>query len=141
MNRDDLFVVWGDTVSLRELIVGMLAGALGGYASFAAAVSYLTARHGGLSYGVRMGYALLMAVGACVVIGALGAAAFKPKRIVREEGSVADTHALWRELRIDAGQEAQRLASVPPDVLAEMRRLGLLQLFMDERERQPDERS
>jgi uncharacterized transporter YbjL len=140
MSRDDLFVVWGDTVSLSELIVGMLAGALAGYTAFAAALSYLNAYHSDLTRGVLMGYALLMGVCGCVVIGALAAAVFKPKRIVREEASVADTAALWRELRIDVRQEAQYLASVPPDLLAEMRRLGLLDLFIDEPGRRPDER-
>ena len=51
MSRDDLFVVWGDTVSLSELIVGMLAGALAGYAAFAAALAYLNAYHSDLTPG------------------------------------------------------------------------------------------
>jgi hypothetical protein len=140
MSRDDLYVVWGDTVSLKELIIGQLCGALAGYASFAAAVSYLTARHSHLTRGVLMGYALLIAVSGCVVVGALAAVAFKPKRVVREEGSVADTGALWQDLRTDPERESEYLTSAPPDVIAEMRRLGILHLFTGDRDGQPTNR-
>jgi hypothetical protein len=84
-----------------------------------------------------MGYALLLGVSGCVAVGSLAAAAFKPKRVVREEGSGVDTAALWQDLRTDPERELEYLASASPDVIAEMRRLGILHLFMIARESPP----
>lgn len=127
--HDNLFFVWGDTVDLRQLIAGLAAGAVVGYASFAAAESYLFAYHDYLKPGVLMGYALLIGVAGSVFIGALAGTVFTPKRIVREGVPVRDRASLFRELRTDPAEEARHLASVAPDVIAEMRRLGILELF------------
>ena len=128
---ETLLVVWGDTVDFRQLITGLALGACLGYLSFVGGLSYLSAVHGNLARGLLMGYALLIGVTGCVLVGVAAAWLFKPKRIFHEEGVIVDQSALFQELGIDANEERERLKSVPSDVIAEMRRLGIDRLFTE----------
>lgn len=122
-----LIEVWGDTVDSRHLLWAILIGAVISLSAF------LIARHfllGVVAQPAMAGsYAMLIGLGGCLVAGGLCAKLFAPKRVVLEHDN--DPH--WRdaamaELANEAGGLG-KLADLPPAVAAEMREVGLYDLF------------
>ena len=125
-----LIEVWGDTVDSRHLLWAIVIGAV------ISLTAFLVARHfllGVVAQPAMAGsYAMLIGLGGCLVAGALCAKLFAPKRVVLEAHN-SDPH--WRdaamaELAGEAGGLG-KLADLPPEVAAEMREVGLYDLFAD----------
>ena len=124
--------VWGDTVDFKELLTGVFLGAALGYSSYIAGLWYLKSFHPGIEKGLLQGYALIFGVCGCLVIGVIAAKVFKAKRIFIEDDYGIDKNSALLELNLNLQQEAEYLKGVAPDVIEEMHKLGIYQLFTDE---------
>lgn len=129
MADDNLYEVWGDTVDSRHLLAAIAVGAACSLGAFFLAEHLLT----GWVESTQMAraYAMLLGILGSLVGGGVSACLFKPKRHVVEH--IADP--AWRqqvieELRVEYGGIGQ-LSDLPPEVRAELRELGLEQLFDD----------
>ncbi|OLS61838.1 hypothetical protein [Pseudomonas putida] len=127
MADDNLYEVWGDTVDSRHLVASIAIGAAFSLGIFFLAEHLLT----GWVESAQMAraYAMLLGILGSLLGGGVSACLFKPKRHVVEH--VADP--AWRqqvieELRSEYGGIGQ-LSDLPPEVRAELRELGLEQLF------------
>lgn len=129
--KEEYLIVWGDTVDFKQLIIGLFVGSLVGYLSFIGGHAYLINNHSDLTKGLLMGYSLLFGVGGCLVIWLITAAIFKPKRIFHEEGFVVDQELVLRELNIDVKKETEYLKEVPAEIIVEMKKLELHDLFIE----------
>ena len=122
-----LIEVWGDTVDSRHLLAAIVIGAVISLSAF------LIARHfllGVVAQPAMAGsYAMLIGLGGCLVAGGLCAKLFAPKRVVLEHS----TDPTWRDTAMAqlAGEAGDlgKLADLPPEVAAEMREVGLYDLF------------
>lgn len=123
----DVHEVWGDTVKLRNLTLALvlslaisLAFYFGGRALLGLWISDLP---------VLRAYAMLVGIGGCLVAGSVCALLFKPQRNVVEE--VVDEAArdkVMAQLASEPGGLGE-LDKLPPYVQAEMKELGLYELF------------
>ncbi|MDR3561335.1 MAG: hypothetical protein P4N59_07845 [Negativicutes bacterium] len=131
-HKEEFVTIWGDTVNFRQLLLGLVGGAVLGYLSLIGGLSYLKSYHPGLGKALLMGYALLFGVGGCIVAAMIAGRVFKPKRIYSEEDRSVDKQAVLRELNIDLKQEAEYLKQVSPQIIHEMKQLQLYELFVTE---------
>lgn len=122
-----LIRVWDDTVELRALLIGVAAGPACGLGAFGLALWGFGQMDGGLTP-LTKGYALLIGVMGCVVLGAIVARIVRPQRIFHDAGT-PESGAVLAELGLDIEAERRALESAPPQVIEEMRRLGVLHLF------------
>ena len=129
MADDNLYEVWGDTVDSRHLLAAIAVGAACSLGAFFLAEHLLT----GWVESTQMAraYAMLLGIPGSLLGGGVSACLFKPKRHVVEH----ITDPAWRlqvieELRAEYGGIGQ-LSDLPPEVRAELRELGLEQLFDD----------
>lgn len=129
MADDNLYEVWGDTVDSRHLLAAIAVGAACSLGAFFLAEHLLT----GWVESTQMAraYAMLLGILGSLLGGGVSACLFKPKRHVVEH----ITDPAWRlqvieELRAEYGGIGQ-LSDLPPEVRAELRELGLEQLFDD----------
>lgn len=128
-NSRELLSIWGDSVDFKELLIGMLIGAIVGFLTFYGGTILMKSLYPDMGEGLRKGYSLLIGVTGCLAVGAGAAVAFKPKRIFREDSLNIDESTILKELNIDLEQEMLHLHTVPADVIAEMHTLGLYELF------------
>ncbi|MEN6412260.1 MAG: hypothetical protein ABFC84_05765 [Veillonellales bacterium] len=135
--KKEYISVWGDTVDFKELLIGMFAGAMIGYASFAGGIWFLRQFFSSLPKGLFMGYALLFGIAGCLIAGGVAAKAFKAKRIFLEDSSCVDLRTTLEDLNLDLSREAEYLKYVPADVQEEMKELQLYQLFSKESDNNP----
>ena len=131
MSKTSYITVWGDTVNFRELLIGLLLGALAGFGSYRGALWLLNSTHPDMAKGLLMGYALLFGISGCLLAGGVAAKVFKAKRIFIEDDSSIDMQATLHELKLDLRRESEYLKAVPPDVIAEMHELQIYELFSD----------
>ncbi|WP_095156722.1 hypothetical protein [Pseudomonas sp. Irchel 3E13] len=129
MADDNLYEVWGDTVDSRHLMASIAVGAVCSLGAFFLAEHLLTGWVE--SDQMARAYAMLLGILGSLVGGAVSACLFKPKRHVVEHV----TDPAWRlqvieELRAEYGGLGQ-MSDLPPEVLAELRELGLDRLFED----------
>ncbi|MDR3561342.1 MAG: hypothetical protein P4N59_07880 [Negativicutes bacterium] len=133
--RQGYLTVWGDTVDIKELLIGLILGALVGYGSYVGGLWYLKIFHPGIAKGVLQGYALLFGIGGCLVVGVIAAKVTKAKRVFVEDDSSIDKQAALLEFNLDLEREAEYLKSVPPDIKKEMHQLQIYDLFADKVQR------
>jgi len=133
-NQEEYLTIWDNTVNFRQLLLGLVGGALMGYFSFIGGAAYLKANHPGAPSGLMQGYALLFGVAGSVLSGIIAGIIFKPKRIFHEEGFQLDKQTVLKELNVDLHKESEYLKTVPPEVIAEMKKLQLYDLFTEDRE-------
>ena len=127
-----LFNVWEDTVDLRQLLIGLACGSTLGFASYAVAVRAFTAYFPGQQQGLIKGYALMAGIAGCVIVAAIIATVFKPKRWLREtDDGPIDRSALIRDLALDPEEERRALETASPKLIREMQQLQIYDLFTD----------
>ena len=122
--------VWGDTVDTAHLGWSVLIGVVVSFGAFELALRILQP----LVTQAAMGraYAMLVGLAGCLAAGAICARLFKPKRIVVEQE--ASDEGVRAELIARLVAEAGPLGSVqalPGYVVAEMKEVGLYDLFAD----------
>ncbi|SAL75163.1 hypothetical protein AWB71_04968 [Caballeronia peredens] len=124
-----LVEIWGDTVDTRHLAWSVVLGIVISYGAFALANRLLAAYVPDAA--MARAYAMLVGLAGCLVAGAVCAKLFRPKREVIEEAhGAAGREEVLRQLASEAGGLG-RVADLPPAVVAEMKELGLYELFAD----------
>lgn len=133
--RYQLVEVWGDTVDIRHLRWSIALGIAISFGTFLAA-SYLLTRLID-DPAMARAYAMLVGLGGCLLAGAVCARLFKPKRIAAR--LEADE---WRRGELIASLVRQSKPGVqsdvrqlPAHVVAEMRQVGLYELFAEQERR------
>jgi hypothetical protein len=122
--------VWGDVVSRPQLGKAILVSAVSSVTTYGVALVALAPLASTPSVGKAM--ALLAGIVGSVIGGAVCSVAFLPKRIVVDGDSLA---AAWQftvleQLEQDEGNLGD-LHQLPPEVLQEMRAVGLYDVFRD----------
>ncbi|WP_250441407.1 hypothetical protein [Caballeronia sp. AZ1_KS37] len=134
-----LVEIWGDTVDTRHLAWSVVLGIAISYGAFAIANRVLAAYVPDAA--MARAYAMLVGLAGCLIAGAVCAKLFKPKReVVEEAHGAAGREEVLKQLANEAGGLG-RVADLPPSVVAEMKELGLYELFAEyeERDEQRDE--
>lgn len=134
MKQDgQLMEIWGDTVDRRHLAYAILIGAVISLAGFMAARALL--RQVVTDQAMAGSYAMLVGLAGCLIAGVICAKLFAPKRVIIEEGEDPS----WREAAMDElATEAGGLgllADLPPAVIAEMKDVGLYEVFAEREKR------
>lgn len=122
--------VWGDTVDTAHLGWSVLIGVVVSFGAFELALRILQPFVAQAAMG--RAYAMLVGLGGCLVAGAICARLFKPKRIVvAQEASDEGVRAeLIERLVAEAGPQGS-IRTLPVYVAAEMKEVGLYDLFAD----------
>lgn len=129
-----LVEIWGDTVDTRHLAWSVVLGIAISFGAFAVANRVLASVVPDPA--MARAYAMLVGLGGCLVAGAVCAKLFKPKREVIEEAhGAAGREEVLAQLANEAGGLG-RVADLPPAVVAEMKELGLYELFAEYEKRQ-----
>jgi len=129
IDTSHLVEVWGDTVDSRHLAWSVVLGvgiSLGAFL-IANRIFALFVHDAAMS----RAYSMLVGLLACIVAGAVCARLFKPKRrVVEETADGARLQSVLDELAAEPGGLGT-VADLPPAVVAEMKELGLYDLFAD----------
>lgn len=129
-----LVEIWGDTVDTRHLAWSVALGIAISYGAFAIANRVLAGYVPDAA--MARAYAMLVGLAGCLIAGAVCAKLFRPKREVIEEAhGAAGREEVLRQLASEAGGLG-RVADLPPAVVAEMKELGLYELFADYEKRE-----
>jgi hypothetical protein len=124
-----LVEVWGDTVDTRHLAWSVVLGVVISFGAFLIANRVLATTVSDPA--MARAYAMLVGLGGCLLSGAVCAKLFKPKREVIEEAhGEAGREEVLAQLASEAGGLG-RVADLPPAVAAEMKELGLYELFAE----------
>lgn len=119
--------VWGDTVDIRHLAWSVVLGIAISLGAFEIARRVLSTSVPDAA--MSRAYAMLVGLGGCLLAGAICAKLFKPKREVVEEASdLTRREAVLEQLAAEAGGLGS-LADLPPEAVAEMKELGLYDVF------------
>lgn len=119
--------VWGDTVDLRHLTWSVMLGVAISVAAFEAGKAVLSSAVSDAA--IVRAYAMLIGLGGCLVAGALSALLFRPKRIVIDQiVDESDRLHVLKQLADEWG-DIGSLADLPPSAEAELKELGLYDLF------------
>ncbi|MDR5761423.1 hypothetical protein [Caballeronia sp. LZ035] len=129
-----LVEVWGDTVDTRHLAWSVVLGVVISFGAFLIANRILGSTVPDPA--MARAYAMLVGLGGCLLSGAVCARLFKPKREVIEEAhGDAGRQEVLAQLANEAGGLG-RVADLPPAVVAEMKELGLYELFAEYEKRE-----
>lgn len=122
--------VWGDTVNLRHLAIGMILGIVVSLSCYIVGLKVIQANYPKLAVNLMTAYALLVGIGGCLLSAVVTANLFKPKRILNEEEfSEEDRASVLDELQVDRAREAEELKMASPAIIEEMKELQLYDLF------------
>lgn len=129
MKESKFVEVWGDTVDIRHLGWSVALGIAISLGAFFVANRLLAAYVPDAA--MARAYAMLVGLGGCLLAGAVCAKLFKPKRQVVEQAfATAGREEVLAQLAAETGGVG-RVADLPPAVVAEMKELGLYDLFAD----------
>lgn len=133
-DSSDLAEVWGDIVRRKELILAIAIGATVSLAAYWAATFLLSGRTENPAIGRAL--AMLFGVAGCVISGVICALLIRPKREVLDQSEDDN----WRMDVLDqlAGETGTvgRVSDLPPAVVAEMKEVGVYDLFENYEHRQ-----
>jgi hypothetical protein len=122
---------WGDTVEQRELYVGIIFSAIASYAVFYGGKAYLTTNFAHIGKNLIAGYSLFLGLVTTVVVAVIIAKFFKPKRIFHDDECNFDKERFIQEYHIDLEQEALYLKDSSPEIIQELKQLGLYTIFAE----------
>lgn len=126
-HKGHLAEVWGDVVDRRHLAAAVVIGAVVSLGTFLIAARIFAATVAVPDVG--RAYAMLVGLLGCVLSGLICAKLFPPKReVVETAADPAWQIAAMQQLAGDTGTIG-RLEDLPPQVIAEMKELGLYELF------------
>ena len=111
--------VWGDTVSLRELLVAVLLGIV-----FTMGF-YLVGRHmflqiDSLDASLAKGYALFVGIAGCLISSVISAKLFKPKRVISEMQQNHDIEDVLVHAGMTLEDEIDALTKLDPEIIKQM---------------------
>jgi hypothetical protein len=127
-NKQQLTEVWGDTVSLKELIFSTVIGIA------LTMVFYLIGRVifnsiGTIEKSLANGYSLLVGIFGCFVAAVISAKCFKPKRIIEEKADPASLEEILHDAGMTIEDEIEALSVLDPGIIKEMEDVGLYSLL------------
>ena len=134
--KPDFITVWGDTVDCRDLVLGIVAGAIFSFIGSYYGKRYVSSHFLHTSPGLAAGYALLIGIAVSLLVAVVVALICKPKRIFNEQETQLDRDAFVAQYHLDLAQEAEYLKNTSPETIAEMKELGLYSVFAG-----PDQKS
>lgn len=138
MTDHTLYEVWGDTVDGRHLASAIAIGAFVSVGAFEIAQWVLVELVA--SPQMARAYAMLAGILGCLLGGAISALLFKPKRrVVQGETDLASRMHVIEELRKERGGLGS-VADLSPDVIAELKELGLYTAFAEAEATEPGDR-
>ncbi|WP_457588740.1 hypothetical protein [Ensifer canadensis] len=128
---DNLAEVWGDIVDRTQLAKAIAIGTGVSLSTYWIAGWFLAGRASTPEIGRAI--AMLFGILGCVGGGIIGARLFKPKRVIVDETA----NAAWRiaaldQLNLERGGVG-RIEDLPPVAAAEMKEVGLYDLFANHR--------
>ena len=129
--------VWGDTVSLRELLISVLLGIV-----FTMGF-YLVGRHiflqiDSLDPSLAKGYALFVGIEGCLILSVISAKMFKPKRVISEMQQDHDIEEVLAHAGMSMEDEIEALTKLDPEIIKQMEDFSLYSLLALIPEGQPN---
>lgn len=122
--------IWGDTVNLRHLGGAMIIGIILGTAFYLAGLSFIQKIRPDMVLSLQKAMGLVVGIVGCLLAAVVSTKLFPPKRILTEEQfSPENRQQILRELNIDMAQEVRDMASMPPEIIAEMKDLQIHDIF------------
>ncbi|EJN19090.1 hypothetical protein PMI35_05823 [Pseudomonas sp. GM78] len=132
--KQNLYEVWGDTIDGRDLAVSICIGAVVSLGAYFTALHLLHP----IVESAQMAktYAMLVGVLGCLAAGVISAKLFAPKRDVQEHAAdPAFREQVVADLLKEYGSLG-RLEGLSAEVIAELRELGLYDLFREAQARE-----
>lgn len=129
--------VWGDLVSLKELVIAGVIGIVVTMGMFFLGQYIFNELIEGIDASLANGYALLIGVSGVFISGFISAKMFKPKRRIEERMEKGAIDDILKAANTTPEEEAEALAMASPDVIKEMEDLelyGLLALIPEDSE-------
>lgn len=120
--------VWGDTVVLKELLLACVIGVVLTMSFFFVGRSIFKGMEG-LDSGMANGYSLLVGLAGCLVSGVINAKLFKPKRTFDGELRSDSIEHILEQAGLTVEEEAQALAEVDAEIIAELEDLEMYSLL------------
>lgn len=127
--------VWGDIVSLNELVIASIIGIVVTMGIFFLGQYIFNDLISGIDEALANGYALLIGVSGVFISGFISAKLFKPKRIIEEKMEATAIEDVLKAAGITVEEEAAALAEASPEIIKEMEDLelyGLLALIPED---------
>lgn len=121
--------VWGDIVSLKELVIASIIGIVVTMGMFFLGQYIFNDLIDGIDEALANGYALLIGVSGVFVSGFISAKFFKPKRIIQEKMAPENIEDILKAAGITPEEEAEALAEAPSEIIKEMEDLELYALL------------
>ena len=121
--------VWGDVVSLKELVYSAIIGISVTIGMFLLGQYLFNEVIEGIDEALANGYALLVGVCGVFVSGFISAKLFKPKRKIEDKIETEAIEDILKAAGITVEEEIEALATASPEVIQEMEELELYALL------------
>lgn len=121
--------VWGDVVSLKELVYSAMIGIVVTMGMFLLGQYIFNEVVDGIDESLANGYALLVGVSGVFVSGFISAKLFKPKRQIEDKMESEDIESILKDAGITLEEEIEALSEAPAEVIQEMEDLELYVLL------------
>ncbi len=121
--------VWGDVVSLKELVYSALIGIVVTMGMFLIGQYLFNEVIEGIDEALANGYALLVGVSGVFVSGFISAKLFKPKRVIEDKMEAEAIENILKDAGITIEEEIEALSTASPEVIQEMEELELYALL------------
>lgn len=121
--------VWGDVVSLKELVYSAIIGISVTIGMFLLGQYLFNEVIEGIDEALANGYALLVGVSGVFVSGFISAKLFKPKRKIEDKIEAEAIEDILKAAGITVEEEIEALATASPEVIQEMEELELYALL------------
>lgn len=116
--------VWGDTVIIKELFMAVIIGIVLTMAFYLIGTK-LFLGNPNIEVSLGKGYSLLIGIVGCILSGVISAKLFKPKRNIEEKLEKNEVGEILKMAGMTIEEETEALATVSPEIIAEMEELEL----------------
>jgi hypothetical protein len=124
--------VWGDTVDLRHLSIGIVIGIAVSLTFYLVGLKFIVRSFPKIPQNLTQAYALLIGILGCLVSAVVSTKLFPPKRTLREsQFNAQEREAALSELQIDWEREREELKTLSPQIVAEMKELQIYEIFAE----------
>lgn len=120
--------LWGDRVTLKELLIAAVIGIVLTMGCYLAASSYFL-NNPDIEPGLAKGYSLMVGIGGCILSAAISSRLFQPKRIIVDKAEAADVAGALEAAGSTMEAEIEGIRNASPESVREMERLGLTGLL------------
>lgn len=120
--------LWGDRVTLKELLIAAVIGIALTMGCYLAASGYFL-NNPGIEPGLAKGYSLMVGIGGCILSAAISSLFFKPKRIIIDKAEAADVAGALEAAGSTMEAEIEGIQNASPESVREMESLGLTGLL------------